>query len=278
MRFSCAASIVLVLSGSSFVASANASSTKPPSMPSLRSPLKTSSESASMPSEQRVSMRSLAVKESSSMPSEEPSSMHSCLMSPYEHTTATATATSTGEILSFPLQNLPLAATDVAISVSLRGDLDGGNQWYYVEGEYLFVGYAARFGNKYSQCSTSFVDEDFVLSASSFNSIAGDGQFDLKLRPFRSYINPEECSADAQQAYIKLSYIYCELPSSTPSSEPSSEPSSMGVYYKQAAASTVQPSESMPSQQPSSKPSSERDIKRRTIIRAVYETILAAVF
>jgi glycoprotein endo-alpha-1,2-mannosidase len=151
-------------------------------------------------------------------------------MSLYEHTTATTTATSIGETLSFPFTNLPLAATDVDISVFLRGDLDGGDEWYYVEGDFSLVGYAARDGNKYSQCSSSFVAEDFVVSALSFNNVAGDGQFDVQLRPFRSQINPRECSADAHQAYIKLSYIYCELPSSEPSSihseQPSTEPSS----------------------------------------------------
>jgi hypothetical protein len=134
-------------------------------------------------------------------------------MSPYEHTTTTTTATSIGETLSFPFTNLPLAATDVAISVSLRGGLNGGDEWYYVEGEFSLVGYAAsRYGNKYSQRSSSFVAEDFVISALRVNNAAGDGQFDLQLRPCRSEINPEECSADAHQAYIKLSYIYCEPP------------------------------------------------------------------
>jgi hypothetical protein len=213
MRLSCAASIALVLSRSSFVVNANASSTKPPSMPSLQSPSKPSSERASMPSEQRISKHSLAVKESSWVPSEQPSSMPSCLMSPFEHTTTTTTATSIGETLSFPFTNLPLAATDVAISVSLRGDINGGDEWYYVEGEFSLVGYAAsRYGNKYSQRSSSFVAEDFVISALRVNNVAGDGHFDLQLRPCRSQINREECSADAHQAHIKLSYIYCEPP------------------------------------------------------------------
>jgi hypothetical protein len=64
---------------------------------------------------------------------------------------------------------------DVDISVSLRGDLDGDSEWYYVEGDFSLVGYAARYGIKYSQCSSSFVAEDFLLSALSLNSVAGDG-------------------------------------------------------------------------------------------------------
>jgi hypothetical protein len=236
MRFSCAASIMFALSGSSFVAKANA--TEQPS--------------------------------TSSMPSEQPStsSMPSCLMVTYEHTSLSATATGSDEHLEFPFTNLPLAATDVVMTVSLRGDLDGARKWYYAEGEYLTVGYPGRYGDKYSQCNTSFVDEDFVVAATFFNSVADDGQFDLDLRPFRSFMNPGSCSDSQNEAYIKLSYTYCELPSSTPTSEPSSisseqpsaEPSSIPFEQPSAEPSstpTAKPTNSQPSAEPSSNPSGQ---------------------
>jgi hypothetical protein len=211
MRFSCAASILFALSGSSFVAKATATE---------------------LPS---------------SMPTEQPStsSMPSCLMVPYEYTSLSETATDSEEVLDFPFTNLPQAATDVVVTVSLRGDLDGFLNFYYAEGEYLFLGYPGRYVN-YTKCDASFVDEDFVVAATFFNNVADDGQFDLTLRPFRSFMDPKNCTADPQQAYIKLSYTYCELPSLTPTSTPSSIP-------------TAQPSpepSSTPTAKPTNSPSS----------------------
>jgi hypothetical protein len=173
-------------------------------------------------------------------------------MSPYSHTSEPGTVGNKGEILLFPFIDLPLAVSNVDISVFLKGDLNGGSKWYYLEGENTLVGYPARYVTQYEECG-AFVKEDFVMTDAEFNFGAVDGNFRLQMRPFRNYIDPGTCAGgDGNQAYIVLSYVNCELPSSTPSS--------------------------MPSQQPSSRPSSEGDTKRRTIIRAVYATILAAVF
>jgi hypothetical protein len=122
MRFSCVASILLVLCGSSFVAYADDDplSTKP--------------------------MRALEHE--------------TCVMVPYEYTTATTTVRDGELTLLFPFTSLPgPATTPVKITVSLRGDLDADDEWYYVEGEYQFVGYAGRFAN-FNQCDADFLHDE----------------------------------------------------------------------------------------------------------------------
>jgi hypothetical protein len=116
-----------------------------------------------------------------------------------------------GEILLFPFTDLPLAASNVDISVFLKGDLDGGRKWYYLEGEYAFVGYPARYVT-HEECR-AFVQEDFVMNVVIFNNVAADGRFDLQMRPFREFIDPATCAEDGTQVYIELSYMYryCEL-------------------------------------------------------------------
>jgi hypothetical protein len=67
------------------------------------------------------------------------------------------------------------------------------------------------------------VQEDFGMSAATFNSVAADGRFDLQMRPSRS-IDPGTCAEeDGTQAYIELSYMYrsCELSSPSLSSKAS---------------------------------------------------------
>jgi hypothetical protein len=160
------------------------------------------------------------------MPSEQPSLIPSCPMLLYSRRTEPGTMKNKGETLLFPFTDLPMVASDVNISVFLKGDLNGGREWYYLEGEYTTVGYPARFVT-YEECG-AFVQEDFVMSAAIFNDVAMDGKFDLQMRPFRTYIDPGTCSEeDESQAYIELSYMYrhCELPPSTSSSELSSLPS-----------------------------------------------------
>ncbi len=74
-----------------------------------------------------------------------------------------------------------------------------------------FFGYPARFVT-HEECGAS-VQEDFVMGNSFFNDVAVDGKFDLQLRPYREYIDPGTCTGeDGNQAYIKLSYMYCEPP------------------------------------------------------------------
>jgi hypothetical protein len=125
----------------------------------------------------------------------------------YSRTSEPGTVGKKGEILFFPFTDLPLAASNVDISVSLKGDLDGRREWYYLEGEYALIGYPARFVT-YEECG-AFLQEDFVMSAAYFNDVADDGKFDLQMRPFRDYIDPGTCGeADGNQAYIELSYMY----------------------------------------------------------------------
>jgi hypothetical protein len=136
-----------------------------------------------------------------------------CTLEQYDQTTTSAVVTSTRQTLNFPFSNLPAPATDVTIKVSLKGDLDEDNEWYYVEGEYLLVGYAARFDIQYPHCDASFVTEDFVLSALTFSTVAVDGKFDLQLRPFRAFIDPDECPVESG-ALIKMTYFYWDCPPS----------------------------------------------------------------
>mgnify|MGYP002803758360 CR=1 FL=1 len=189
-------------------------------------------------------MRSLEV--TSSMPSEHPSSTPStsstpiCPMEEYSQTSETATVNAKGDILSFPFTDMPPAATNVAVSVFIRGDLAASSRWYYLEGENYLVAYPARFVAK-TQCG-AFEQEDYQIPQAFFNSVAQDGLFTFEMRPFQSKnIDPAECDPDGNQAYIKLAYMYCRLPSSEPSLTPSSAPSTM-------------PSSS-PSYEPSSLPS-----------------------
>jgi hypothetical protein len=125
----------------------------------------------------------------------------------YSRTTEPGTVGNKGDILLFPFTDLPLAASNVDISVSLKGDLDGGRKWYYLEGEYALVGYPARFVT-HKECG-AFVQEEFVMSAATFNNVAVDGKFDLQMRPFRGNVDPGTCAEeDGNQAYIELSYMY----------------------------------------------------------------------
>jgi hypothetical protein len=128
----------------------------------------------------------------------------------YSHTSKPGTVGNKGKILLFLFTDLPLAASNINISVYLQGDLDGDRKWYYLEGEYASVGYPARYVT-HEECG-AFVQEDFVMSAVIFNIVAADG-FDLQMRPFQEFMDPGTCAEeDGTQAYIELSYIYryCE--------------------------------------------------------------------
>jgi hypothetical protein len=114
---------------------------------------------------------------------------------------------------------MPLAATNVAVTVFLKGDLEASLRWYYLEGDKLLVSYPARFEAK-TQCASSFEQEDYEISETSFNSVVAGGQFDLQMRPFRGFIDPAACTDSSgntdptgNQAYIQLTYMYCLPPS-----------------------------------------------------------------
>jgi hypothetical protein len=124
MRFSCVASIVLVLSGSSFAA--NVSSPEPPPMQSLRG----SFFAANAPSEQTLSMRSLIA--TTPMPSSMPSSMPTCSMELYNQTSEIETLSNAGDTLSFPFEALPPTATAVSVTVFYKGDLSQYNIDYFI--------------------------------------------------------------------------------------------------------------------------------------------------
>jgi hypothetical protein len=178
----------------------------------------------------------------SSIPTEQPSS---CPMALYNVTTDTETVEQTEDILDFVLTGLPLAATDIDISVFLKGDLDENAEFYYLEGENILIGKPGREEGVHQDCGP-FVREEFVMPVEQFNIVADDGTFDLQMRPFRNNIDVTTCNAtDSNQAYIQLSYMYCVPASSTPTSKPSSVPTSTP---------TRAPS-SEPSSQPSPNPS-----------------------
>ena len=141
MRSSCVPSILLVLCGSSFVAYADDD-------PFSTKPMRTLAHDTYADDDPFSSkpMRALA--------------HDTCVMVLYEYTTAKTTATAVQQTLLFPFTNLPgPATTPVKITVSLRGDLDADDEWYYVEGEYQFVGYAGRLAN-FNQCDADFLHED----------------------------------------------------------------------------------------------------------------------
>ena len=192
MRFSCVASILLFLCGSSFIAYAADD-------PLFTKPL-------------------LALGH------------ETCVMVPYEYTTATTTVKGVQQTLLFTFTNLPgPATTPVKFTVSLRGDLDADDEWYYVEGEYQLVGYAGRFPN-FNQCDADFLHEDMEMSANIFNILTTDNALEMRLRPNQAFIDPSECTSTTSEAFIKISYEHCDQLSLSPSEEetliPSAQPSS----------------------------------------------------
>jgi hypothetical protein len=223
---------------------------KPSSMPSsVPPPLKTS-QPTSVPTIKPSTTPSV---KASSMPSAQPSSTPLCPLLPFFFKTDFGTVVNIEDILLFPLTDLPEAATDIDFSVYLKGDLGANEEFYYLEGENIVIGKPGRATGIHNDCG-EFVQEDFVMNVATFNFVASDGNFAMQMRPFRNNTDPSTCPGlDSDQAYVELSYRYCDTGSSAPSAPTTTRPSSMPSIVLP----TENPSETptLSSVQPSSMPS-----------------------